>query len=478
MPALGYVPAATANAASNGLWSSPIETGLVGIHLNVFSDGQMMYYGAHVENSTANTKSFSIATLSPGQSFSVFPEAIDVGSFCTGNINLPDGRVLLTGGTSSFPVDKDENDDSPRYTGANLFATYSKGQTKLQKMPGNLAFSRWYPTNVMLNDRRVVVIGGLDDKGKPVAFPEVVNTRTGETRVLDRADLSAAGFSYPRSVKVADNKLVVLSRNEGAPYLLTTTGRGTVQTLNKEADIPSGPMASIGANSYLVAGSRGNRLGDKSTRIVEFSESRVKVANAANMVRARTYHELTTLPDGSVLATGGTDGKDQPSHFLDAELWVKSKGWKTMSSASLRRGYHTTAALLPDATVITMGSTRPTQTQAEIFYPPYLFNSQGIPKTRPTIESWGRIGTDDRAAISLVLKDNVSVKSVALIRTGAVTHQTSMGQTFFAANFAQNGKNITVNVSQNTSILPAGVYWVFVIDQSGTPSIATAVRVG
>jgi predicted small lipoprotein YifL len=480
MPGQGVTPTATAEAAQNGVWSAPFDTGLIGIHLNVLADGSLMYYGADVDNTDRrgfDTRSLRVATLKPDDTFVEYPDAVSVASFCTGNLTLSDGRVLLTGGTTRFPEDS-VNPVDAAFGGATLLATFSRGDSAVQRLGGGLAKPRWYPTNVMTpGGDSVVVLGGLDDNGIPVTNPEVVDVKTGATRLLSGADVSVLGFSYPRAVSVGDGEIVALSR-AGAPYLLSTSGAGSITALRRTAGMPTGPMAPIGLGRYLISGSYSARAGVATTRIADISRTGMRVSSTGDMGLPRNYHELTTLPDGSVLASGGTDGQATPTHHLAAERWVAGKGWTTMAAAQLKRGYHSTAALLPDATVIKMGSTRPVQKQAEVFYPPYLFNADGTPRKRPAIESLNRTGTDGRADIEVVMATDGAVSAVSLVRTASTTHQTDMGQAFVVPSYKQDGRRLTITIPANTAWAPAGVYWVFVMDANGTPSMARAVRIG
>ena len=99
------------------------------------------------------------------------------------------------------------------------------------------------------------------------------------------------------------------------------------------------------------------------------------------MNRPRAYHTLTTLPDGTVLAGPGereSDGTNPAFAEKSAEIWnPDTDTWALMSSAQVPRMYHTTQVLLPDGRVLVAGSGRninaPSQSNAEIFSPPYLF---------------------------------------------------------------------------------------------------------
>ena len=114
-------------------------------------------------------------------------------------------------------------------------------------------------------------------------------------------------------------------------------------------------------------------------------------ATVAPMKWARTFHTLTVLPDGDVLAIGGqsrrtpTSSTDSP--VLQPEIWHPATDtWTPMASSVRPRGYHNTSLLLPDGRILLAGSGRldgslmPDETNAEIFSPPYLYKGP-----RPTI---------------------------------------------------------------------------------------------
>ena len=110
-------------------------------------------------------------------------------------------------------------------------------------------------------------------------------------------------------------------------------------------------------------------------------------------VRHAPYHNLTLLPDGTVLASGGgpcSDGIDLAKRCSRPRSGTRRREtWTTVASRADRpRLYHSTALLLPDGRVLMAGggqlpnSIAVNQTNAEIYSPPYLFKG-----ARPTIAS-------------------------------------------------------------------------------------------
>ena len=77
------------------------------------------------------------------------------------------------------------------------------------------------------------------------------------------------------------------------------------------------------------------------------------------MAHGRAYHNMTLLPDGTVLASGGSsrsDGLDLSKSVLPAEIWnPDTETWTEVDALQNGRQYHSTALLLPDGRVLMAG---------------------------------------------------------------------------------------------------------------------------
>ncbi len=166
----------------------------------------------------------------------------------------------------------------------------------------------------------------------------------------------------------------------------------------------------------------------------------------APMAFPRSYLNLTILPDGQVLTTGGSSNTDLANFsaaVYEAELWSPTtQTWTTLSRMQTPRLYHSTALLLPDARVLVAGGGRQNgltlpdpkdQESAEIFSPPYLFKGP-----RPVISSAPAV-VSYASAFSVVTPDAARVASVSLIALGAVTHSINQNQRFVPLTFQQAG---------------------------------------
>ena len=114
------------------------------------------------------------------------------------------------------------------------------------------------------------------------------------------------------------------------------------------------------------------------------------VTPTQSMSSQRRLSTATLLADGKVVATGGSAVWNQMTGVnTNAEIWDPATGtWTLGAAGALARLYHSTALLLPDATVLVAGGGAPgplTNLNAEIYYPPYLFRDNGTLAARPSI---------------------------------------------------------------------------------------------
>ena len=215
----------------------------------------------------------------------------------------------------------------------------------------------------------------------------------------------------------------------------------------------------------------------------------------------RTNHNLTLLPTGDVLASGGLGvhaAWPDPDTVKQPQIWKVAKGaWSDfhlnknewLASDPYTRNYHSTAILLPDARVLTTGGEHPNPNEntASLFEPPYLFRQDDSPAQRPQLTlapgyvTYGRTFT-----ITLSQPSNLStIRSVALMRPGAVTHGFDQNQHYVPLTFATatSPTRLLVQAPADASTTPPGDYMLFVVDSLGTdapavPSVAWWTRAG
>src|SRR5204863_8839076 len=130
--------------------------------------------------------------------------------------------------------------------------------------------------------------------------------------------------------------------------------------------------------------------------------------------------------------------------------------------------------LMPDGRVLVAGggelSGATNQNVAEYYSPPYLFKG-----ARPTLAS-APAQIEYNSPFFVSTPDGASIASVALIRTGAVTHAFDMTQRFVPLTFQTAPGGLTIQAPANANIAQAGHYLLFILNGAGVPSIAKFTR--
>ena len=239
----------------------------------------------------------------------------------------------------------------------------------------------------------------------------------------------------------------------------------------------------------LVAGGASS---SKDARVIDLNGATPQVSATAPMASGRRQHNLTVLADGTVLATGGNSSGaplvDLDNGVYPAELWNPATGqWRTLAAMQVTRQYHSTALLLPDARVLSAGggicgtcdAVGYLAKNAEVFSPPYLFKKDGSGELapRPEITSAPDEVTYD-APFAISTPNAASIRKVALVRLGAVTHSVNMEQRYVPLSFTAGSGAVNATAPANANVAPPGVYMLFVIGADGVPSVARMVRVG
>jgi len=198
-----------------------------------------------------------------------------------------------------------------------------------------------------------------------------------------------------------------------------------------------------------------------------------------SMAHARRQFNATLLPDGSVLATGGTSAagfSDPAGAVHTAEVWnAGTEVWTPLAANRVTRVYHSTTLLLPDGRVLHSGSgdgvDLPRELTAEIFSPPYLFRGPrpGIDDA-PEAVAYGEtffVGT----------ADGPRVVRATLIRLGSVTHGFDQNQRFLELSLQRAAGGLTVTAPASRSLAPPGHYLLFILDAHGVPSVGRILRI-
>jgi hypothetical protein len=217
------------------------------------------------------------------------------------------------------------------------------------------------------------------------------------------------------------------------------------------------------------------------TEIIDLSATSPQWVYGPLMSQPRIEMNATILPNGKVLALGGSrNDEDATTASLNADLYdPNTNSFSSAGANSFPRLYHSNSLLLPDATVLLLGGnpTRGTYEQhMEIYSPAYLFNGNGSLATRPTITGVTPAALNYGGTFQVQTPDAANIASVVLMRPGAPTHAFDMEQRLVGLSYTVGSGVLNVTAPPNGNIAPPGYYMLFVLNSAGVPSIASFVQ--
>ena len=441
--------------ATSGEWAAPIDWPVVATHNHLLPSGQVLSW-SRIGDPWLWDPATGVFTTIPA------PSKV----FCSGHTFLPDGRLLVAGGHIT---------DDHGLPDANIFDAATRAWTAVAPM----SRGRWYPTSTTLPDGEVVTVAGRDQDGIEATIPEVWNGSS--WRALPGADRS---FGYYPRLFVAPNGLVFLAGQLRDSYYLDTAGSGSwtpVATTNYgQRDYGTAAMYRPG-KVLIVGGSEPDSGPPTSTaEVIDLGQAVPAWQYTGSMAFPRRQLNATLLPDGRVLATGGTSSPgftDPAGGVHAAEVWDPDSGnWTTWASNQVTRVYHSTTLLLPDARILHAGSgdgplNLPRELNAEIFSPPYLFHG-----ARPSITSApGAVGYG--AQFFVATPDAGQVVRATLVRPASVTHSFDQNQRFVELALVKVAGGLELTAPANGNLAPPGNYMLFIVNSAGVPSVSKTVRV-
>jgi hypothetical protein len=462
-----FVAAPHSNPATQGKWESPFRTPVVVVHMHLLSTGRVLMWG-----DTGDAQLWSAST-------GFIPVSKTYRIYCSGHSFLPDGRLLVVGGTS------------PGTLGLRK-ATVFNPATSSFSATGSMAQGRYYPTITTLPNGHLLAVSGHDTTKVVVTIPEVWNGST--WRRLSTAPLSIPNPYYPAMFVAPNGKVFLAGFTQPSKYLdVASTGRWTDVAPRNVADRVLGSAVMYAPGKVLYVGGGNGKPFDgpptASAEVIDLNQAAPSWRNVPGMAFARKQLNTTILADGSVLVTGGTSGpgfNNQGGAVHTAELWnPDTETWATMAAESRNRTYHGTALLLPSGKVLSTGSGEGggityanSEFSAQLYSPPYLFKPDGTPATRPTISSapttiaYGQSFTVQTANAG-------TVKRGTLIRLSSVTHAFNASQVIYPFTFtATSSSTVSAMAPPNRNLAPPGPYMLFIINESGVPSTAKIVKIG
>lgn len=459
-----------------GEWSPVISMPVVAIHTSVLPNGKVLMWDSisDLPAESVDGHTFTRAVVWDPATGVVTPDNANTGYnlFCSGHSAMPDGKLFIAGGNRSRALD-----------GLDTMHNFNYADNSWTLLGFMNQGSRWYPSVTALARAEMLITSGGP------STPEI-RTASSTMRSLTNAVLGMP--LYPWLQPALDGRTLYFGPDNRLSYL-NTSGTGAWQHFGGRDGLNRdyGAYAMYDVGKILAVGG-GPSL--RSSYVVDINGAAPTAGPTGDLATGRRQHNLTILPDGSVLATGGNfDGAalvDVSAGVYSAELWSPATGqWQTLASMQRTRQYHSTAVLLPDARVMVGGggicgdcfNQGYLEKNVEIFSPPYLFKQDGSGDLAPRPVINFAVPNVPSRVITITPNSATPVSSISkvvMIRDSSVTHSVNFEQRRIPLSFTVNTANNTITAAAPTdpNVAPPGYYMVFIINSSGVPSVAKMVQ--
>jgi hypothetical protein len=440
--------------------------------------------------------------------------------FCSGQVILPDGRVMAAGG-SDWKVLPDIHIP---LTGLKDTRVFDPADSSWHRT-ADMGWARWYPSVIEGSDGKAIAASGIDWLTNP-------------TTMIQQMERYEPGNDSWNWIVNGDNLLPMYPRLTVVPggplkgelfYSTVGTlwgpfGEHPLQALWSLQQVYDGQQWRIlgpslfGARQYpislMLMLDSGNGYAPRfltAGGTLQQTFAAVPLAEMADLStdpptnslvaplhHARWFGNGVLLPDGQVLDVGGGMYDNVVAHgipnqpVLPAELFDPATGaWTDTAAMTVPRMYHSTALLLPDGRVLAGGhvplpdpskvvrdlsNPQIVETRLEIFDPPYLFRgARPVIEEAPDSVAYGEV-FHVRAQLPQGLHD------VVLMHPGATTHGFDTGQRGIRLDvLAQGDGDLTLRAPPDSDVAPPGSYMLFVNGddaQGPVPSVARFVHLG
>jgi hypothetical protein len=462
--------AAVGQATAQGRWTTlPYLMPINPIHMSLMNNGKVLIVAGSGYDATVTN--FESAVWDP-QTGAITRLSQSWDMFCNAMVVLPDGRVFINGGNLQYHPFRGE----PRNA---VFDPVTGQFTDLE----NMAHGRWYPTATTLGDGSVMTFSGLSETGSTNSTVEIYRVGSGWSPEY------ASGWIpplYPRMHLLPNGNVfasgpmaetVTFDTASLTWFAVASTNYNGMRTYGSSVLLPLSPVDGYKARVMIFGGAD---PATATTEIIDLSAPTPLWQYGPPMSRPRIEMNATILPNGRVLALGGSaNDEDASTASLNADLYDPDTN--TFSSAGANafpRLYHSNSLLLPDGTVAVLGG-NPIQgvyePHIEIYSPAYLFNSDGTPATRPRITTVpGEIAYG--SAFQVQTPNAADIASVVLVRPGSPTHAFDADQRLVRLSYTVSGGVLNVTAPPTGNIAPPGYYMLFVLNSAGVPSTASFLK--
>ncbi len=485
--------ATSTNPSVVGQWGSTILFPINPVAAALVPGNKIVVWSADLDESFDDTNAdpqtqVAVYNLTTGQISHSVVTNTGHDMFCPGVSILPNGNLLVSGGIG--------NQNTSIYNVAT--GTWSAGPM--------MNIGRGYQGQTTLSDGQAFTLGGSwvwNNTPRGGKLGEVYSPN-GAWRELTNVPADPIYTADALGPYRADNHGWFIASSGGSVFQagpskemhwISTTGAGSITDAGPRGtagDEMNGDAVLFDVNKILASGGAPdyeNSNAVTNSNVINISGgpgSQPTVTPTAPLNFARGFSNSVALPNGNVFTVGGESVPitfDDTTSVLSPELFnPTANSWTVMATGPTPRNYHSVALLLPDGTVFSGGGGlcgAPCGTvnhpDAQIWSPPYLFNADGSPATRPTIASAPASATTGQT-ISVTTGGPVS--SFVLMRYGEATHTVDNDQRRIPLKInSVSGNTYTMTIPQDPGITLPGPYMLFAINAAGTPSVAATVSI-
>ena len=448
-----------------GSWSTATNPGTktIGVTSVVLHTGKVLIFGGQYSSTNKKTAAYLYDPVARTGHEVPAPATV----FCGSVTPLSDGRILSIGGVAvNIP------------TGRKDLWIFDPVTEQWIRQP-DTPLGRYYPTSTRLPDGKVIVTAGTQVDGRTknptveLYTPPANGATMGTLRVVGPPHVTDF---YPDQWVMPDGKLVQVDTHKAYALNPATWQWTTLPPLPTKVNgggsagmlVPGGPN---GSNDVMVIGGGGTAVNRTAHLSYDNLAAGWRVGNT--MPTTRSHMNVVVVPDGSAFGIGG----NSQNQFLEPKFQTMAYDpatdrWTNMAVQTPRRGYHSTAVLLPDGRIMSAGDTGAGggRQLIDFYSPPYLFKG-----ARPTITSAPtQVGHGQRFDIAAT---GPAVSRAVLMAPGATTHAVEMNARHVELAVTRTATGFSATAPA-ANAAPRGYYMLFVLTPDGIPSVAKWVHVG
>jgi hypothetical protein len=450
-----------------GRWTTcQLPEGFNPVHASVLPDGTVLLMAGSGNDPVEFAAGHFQSYLFSPDTCSTFPLPTPGDLFCSVHTALPNGNILVAGGTKRY---------DPFY---GLRTSYEYDWVTKQFVPRPLMAGggRWYPGATQLGSGEVFVLSGLNGAGALNTQPEVYHP---VTRTWSVTPYRLSVPTYPHMLPTAGGRLFFT----GVAFGGSAVRVGFLRPMTGSFQ----PVAGLDTNrrdegaSFFVPFSQGRKVmvaggGVATTALVDLYASANPVYKAGpSLDRPKKYLSHATLFDGRVLLAGGQDPQNNP--VLTAQLYRPiSNRLEMVAPTSAAHQYHSNMWVDPTGRAILVGGNPrrgSVQPLVERFEPWYVDVAD-----RPQITSApATIAHNQPFTAQIQLAAGATLKHLRIFRLASTTHQFGAAEGDFTLTRVSAPTGVGWSLTNSPNLTPPGYYYLVAVDSRDVPSEARIIKV-